>query len=470
MMNYITLFKERHIEDSAEYPRNDIGIAKLFFDLHCSEICYVMESKSWYAYTGKRWIKDEGGLWVMERCKDFAQGYGKYAEMLDDGSDESKLFIKYATGFHARRKREGLLSDARSVAPKSLAYFDRDRLLFNCHNGTFSLRDMVLYPHKPQDYITKISRVKYSEGVTCERFDRFIGEVMCGDTETARFLQKAFGYCLSGETSLECFFILYGNTTRNGKSTLTETIGHIFGDYARTVQPQSLSRRPNSGAEASPDTARLKGARLINVSEPEKGMELNVALVKQLTGGDTYTARNLHESPIEFKPEFKIFINTNHLPRTADDTVFSSGRVKLIPFDHHFTPEEQDNGLKKLFRKHDSMSGILNWLIEGYKMIQTEGLTVPGRVTAAIASYRQETDIFGQFITDCTVYQDGSRLSTSALYIVYTQWAKDNGYRQMNNKNFFAELDRRFNIKRNGRNGNEVVGLVIDRSPNPFTE
>ena len=73
---------------------------------------------------------------------------------------------------------------------------------------------------------------------------------------------------------------------------------------------------------------------------------MNIALVKQLTGGDTYTARFLNENPVEFKPEFKIFINTNHLPRTSDDTVFLSGRVKLIPFDRHFLPHEQDNGQK----------------------------------------------------------------------------------------------------------------------------
>jgi putative DNA primase/helicase len=199
-------------------------------------------------------------------------------------------------------------------------------------------------------------------------------------------------------------------------------------------------------------------------------MELNVALVKQLTGGDTYTARNLHESPIEFKPEFKLFINTNHLPRTADDTVFSSGRVKLIPFDRHFTEEEQDKDLKRQFRRHDSMSGIFNWLVEGYKLLQSDGLAVPERVTAAIASYRQETDIFGQLIMDCTACHDGSRLPTSEIYTAYTLWAKDNGYKQMNNKNFVGELRRRFDVRRDGGAGNVVVGLVMDYSINPFIE
>jgi putative DNA primase/helicase len=103
-------------------------------------------------------------------------------------------------------------------------------------------------------------------------------------------------------------------------------------------------------------------------------MALNTALIKQLTGGDTYTARFLHENPVEFLPQFKIFMNTNHLPHAEDDTVFTSGRVKLIPFDRHFEAGEQDKGLKKLFSQGKNKSGILNWLLRGYQLLQAEGL------------------------------------------------------------------------------------------------
>jgi putative DNA primase/helicase len=263
---------------------------------------------------------------------------------------------------------------------------------------------------------------------------------------------------------LECFFIFYGNTTRNGKSTLSETVAHIMGDYARTVQPQTLSRRPSDGAAASPDMARLKGARLVNMPEPEKGLELNIALIKQLTGGDTYTGRFLNENPVEFRPEFKIFINTNHLPRTADDTVFTSGRVKLIPFDRHFTAGEQDSGLKKLFRRNANKSAILNWLVDGYRLMLKVGLNVPPRVEAAIAAYRSEADVFGSFLAECTVGRDGYRLPTSELYAQYAIWAKDNGYRPLNSKNFVGELRRRCDVRK-GNQSNVIVGLALAFDP-----
>jgi len=463
-MDYISLFREMHIENNPTYPHNDIGIAKLFYDLHNAAACYVVEAKAWYAYDGKRWAKDDGGLYVMEMCKSFVQALVSYAESVDDGGEENKAFMKYVSGLHKRRRREGLLCDARSIAPKSLSYFDKDRLLLNCYNGTYDLRTMKFRQHSADDYITKISRVKYVPGASCKRWERFISEIMCGDADTARFLQKAFGYALSGDTTLECFFILYGSSTRNGKSTLTETVAHLLGDYARTIQPQTLARRSPDGASASPDIARLKGARLVNMPEPEKHLELNTALIKQLTGGDAYTGRFLNENPVEFHPEMKVFINTNHLPKTSDDTVFTSGRVKLIPFDRHFTPKEQDMGLKKLFRRRDNMSGILNWLIEGYRLLKAEGLGVPDKVREAIREYMGSADDIGVFLGEVLIPADGSRLKTSDLHRLHQGWAKDNGYRPMSTQEFVGELRRRGNVKRDRALGNILIGFDVKKS------
>jgi putative DNA primase/helicase len=197
--------------------------------------------------------------------------------------------------------------------------------------------------------------------------------------------------------------------------------------------------------------------------EPEKGLELNIALVKQLTGGDTYTARNLNESPVEFSPEFKLFINTNHLPHTSDDTIFTSGRVKLIPFDRHFTPEEQDAGLKMLFRESVNMSGILNWLIEGYRLMRDEGLSLPEKVKNAIAEYRLDADDLGAFFKDTLVPMENNRLKTSELWEAHNVWAKANGIRSMSSKKFVGELRRRYEVKSDCKKGNVIVGYRLEK-------
>lgn len=97
----------------------------------------------------------------------------------------------------------------------------------------------------------------------------------------------------------------------------------------------------SSGSAPSEDVARLVGARFVNISEPDKKLVLSAALLKSLTGNDTINARFLHENSFDFRPQFKIFINTNHLPMVTDLTLITSGRVKIIPFERHFEEWEQ---------------------------------------------------------------------------------------------------------------------------------
>jgi putative DNA primase/helicase len=439
-------------EKSEVYPHNDIGTARLFYDIYNGIIRYVVESKTWYVYDGKRWLKDDGGFCVMEMCKTFATAYSDYAaNACADDSD----FIKYAAKLASRRNRESVLNDAKSIAPLSLSAFDTNRLLLNLQNGTFNLQSFILQPHRAEDYVTKMARVRFDHRAKCPRWEQFIDEIMCGDKATAAFLQKALGYALTGETNAH-FYILYGQSTRNGKSTLTEAIGYILGDYARTVQPQTLAKRSGDGASPSPDIARLKGARFVCTPEPEKGLELNSALIKQLTGGDTYVGRFLNENPFEFVPEFKIFFNTNHLPRTNDDTIFASGRVRIIPFDRHFTAKEQDTNLKNLFRRNANKSAILNWLIDGCRLMLEVGLDVTERMQSALDEYRSECDSIGNFFAERILPAEGKKLQTSALYAVYTAQAKMSGNRPMSVQSFVGEVKKRYDVGRD-----RVLGTVI---------
>jgi putative DNA primase/helicase len=211
---------------------------------------------------------------------------------------------------------------------------------------------------------------------------------------------------------------------------------------------QFSRRRSPDGAAASPDLARLKGVRPVNMPEPEKGLELNASLLKQLTGQDRITVRAMYEAPTEMYSEFKPFINTNHLPRTSGDTIFTSGRVKIIPFERHFSEAEQDTGLKKAFRSRKAGSAILNWLCMSYRLLLETGFDAPERVLAAVADYRQETDIIGLFLAECTAEQEKSRTSTPELYSRYSRWASEYGYKPLNNRNFVGELRRRCDVRK----------------------
>lgn len=459
----IAKLKALHIENNQDYPLHDMGISQVFYEVFQKSICYVMEAKSWYIYDSKRWVKDTQNLKIMELCKTFTYALADYG-----GQINNDKIIKLAGSLCSIKKRENIIKDTQSINPKSLSDFDRDKYLFNLQNGTYDLKQNQFIPHSYDHYITKLSSATYDEKAKCDRWEQFIREIMQGDEDSMKFIQKAFGYSLSGATDLECFFIFYGSTTRNGKSTCCETISHIFGDYASNVQPETIGRNNKNGSSPTPDIARLKGARLVIMPEPDKGLELNVSLIKQLTGGDKYTGRFLNENPIEFTPEFKIIINTNHRPRIHDDTVFSSDRVKLLPFERHFNPTEQDTGLKSFFRKEENMSAILNWMIKGYTLIKDEGLTQPQKMNEAITEYREESDILGTFLNENLIQADGYRLATSKVYEKYKNWTTTNGYHPLNSKNFVGELRKRYTIKRNGTRGNEILNVDFMPSDCPW--
>ena len=387
-------------ESNRRYAWSDIGASRLFADYYKDIVRYVPERKSWYCYADGVWSADVGNLKAMEYCKELADAMLIYALSIQD-EQKRQEFLKYCGKWQTRRVRDTILRDAQGIYPIAMSEFDCDPYVFNCRNGTLHLDSMEFTEHRAEDRLTKISDVEYNPTARCSRFLTFVDEITSGNADTAKFLQKALGYGISGDTRHECLFILYGAKTRNGKGTLCESVLKVLGSYGCTARPETISIKQNVSSQTpSEDIARLAGVRFTNISEPGRGLVLNAAQVKSMTGNDTLNARFLHENSFDFKPQFKLYINTNYLPVINDMTLFSSGRVVIIPFDRHFEESEQDRTLKSEFGKPKNQSAILNWLVEGYRLAMHEGLTQPAAVIAATAEYKQDSDKVMQFVEE----------------------------------------------------------------------
>ena len=297
-----------HPEKNDRYAWNDIGNGNLFADLYKLCARYVPERSKWAVFDGRIWQFDLGGLAVMQLCKELSDSLMAYALTITDEKTRQE-YMRFLSRWQRRALRETILKDASSVYPLPFAAFNRDPMLFNCQNRTLNLDNGHFSPHRPEDYLSKMSGVIYDPDAKCKRWEQFIEEVMQGDAGKARFLQKALGYALTGDTRFECFFILYGPSSRNGKGTTMETFARLMGDYGKSAKPDTIAQRQTAnGSGPSEDIVRLIGARFVNVSEPDKKLVLSAVLVKTLTGRDTVTVRFLHENSIEFRPEFKLFI------------------------------------------------------------------------------------------------------------------------------------------------------------------
>ncbi|MCL1855914.1 MAG: hypothetical protein FWF86_09290, partial [Clostridia bacterium] len=153
------------------------------------------------------WIPDIGNLKAMELCKSLADDLLSYAVTVPDERQRS-AYIEYCRKWQLRRNRETILKDAQGIYPIAMAEFDCDPNVFNCLNGTLFLETMVFREHNSDDRLTKIAGVAYDPEARCVRWDSFIYEIMSGDQGNARFLQKGFGYSVSGDTRYECIFFL----------------------------------------------------------------------------------------------------------------------------------------------------------------------------------------------------------------------------------------------------------------------
>lgn len=417
-------------EVNKRYAWNDIGNGYLFADWYRDIARYVPERKKWYVYDGVCWRPDIGNLRAMELCKKLADALVIYALSLPEGGKKDD-YREFVERWQKRYNRETILKDAAGVYPLRMEAFDKDPYLYNCKNGTIDLRTREFRPHSPADLLTMVSGVKYDPAARCERWEQVVKETMQGDAATAAYLQKAMGYGLTGDNSEECFFLLYGPTTRNGKGTLMETYMRMQGDYGRTASPETLAQKQKQnvkGNAPSEDIARLAGARVVNISEPDQSMVLSAALVKALTGNDKITARFLNENSFEFYPQFKFYINTNYLPKVTDVTVFSSHRVRVIPFERHFSEKEQDKGLKKKLAQAKNLSGILNWCLEGLRLSRETGFDPPPAVLAATAQYQQDSDKISRFIADELEAGYGYEVRTAEAYARFQEWCGRNGH------------------------------------------
>ncbi len=143
-------------------------------------------------------------------------------------------------------------------------------------------------------------------------------------------------------------------------------------------------------------------------------------------------------------------------------TLFSSGRVVIIPFERHFDESEQDKNLKREFAKAKNQSAILNWLIEGYQLLKKEGLILPDSVKTATEAYKRDSDKIALFFEDALEESPNSEVRTSEVYARYQRWCSANGCYSENARNFKQALTAIARVERKRpRSGGGMTTMLI---------
>lgn len=419
------------------YTCTDVGNGRRLVSRHGENIRYCRPWKKWLIWDGKRWSTDETGS-IYEFAKETVRSI--YIEA-SNGGDSA---VRKKLSDHASRSE----SSARIMAMVQMAQteesivvtpsrLDTDPFLLNVENGTLDLRSGSLRPHSREESITKLAPVRFVPRAQARRFRRFLNEIFSGNENIIRFMQRAIGYALTGDTREQCLFLLWGSGA-NGKTTFVETILTLLGDYGATTPFSTFLAKKHDGP--GNDIARLQGARFVSVPEGNRNRGLDEALVKRVTGQDTVAARFLYKEFTEYRPSFKAFLVTNHLPRISSTEHAIWRRLYKVRFTERITPEKQDRSLAEKLRKE--LPGILNWAIEGCIAWRKHGLVVPEEVKAATESYREQENALGSFVDACCVLDSEAKTAVADLRAAYRDWCAQNGKAPVPNTEFGKLLTR----------------------------
>ena len=341
----------------------------------------------WMTWDGSRWREDDvmGGLAAARAiCSEAAvEAPGKDAKSI------ASARAAYAV--------EGLARADARIASR-VDEWDRDPWLLATPAGTVDLRTGRTRTSAPSDMLTRSTRTAPDLHAGCPRWLDFLDAVSSHDRGMQAYLQRMAGYCLTGITSEDALFFLYGSGG-NGKSTFVDTLTWVLGEegYAQTVSIETFAA--SRGDRHLTELARLRGARLVSTSETEEGRGWNEARIKMVTGGSPITANFMRQDYFTFTPEFKLVVSGNHKPRIRTPDIAFRRRMNLVPFEVRIADDAKDKDLAEKLR--GEAGGILEWMVQGCLQWQRVGLNPPDRVSKATDAYVADEDSRSTWFAEC---------------------------------------------------------------------
>jgi P4 family phage/plasmid primase-like protien len=408
-------------------PLSEFGNAQRLSDTASHRLKFIYATKSWIIWNGASWCWNCGAavrtLATSLPDQIYAEGNGDMTN--------APHFMKWARKSQEKRTIDAsvaLLADFTNIRlPQEKIDANPFIIGFNHSTQIINLHDGTVRAATTNDYVTKsLSAETIGNADKAVRWMQFLEQVFCGDQELIDWMHLFCGYLLTGTTQEQIFLFCYGHGA-NGKSVFIEVLNYIMGNYSRAIASESLSESKRQAGSATPDLAALVGARLVICSETEDNSALSESLLKGLVSGDSMAVRPLYAAPIQLTPNFKLVMAGNHKPIIKGNDNGIWRRVRLVPFNRTFSPEERDPHL--LTKLRAEAPHILAWMVRGCVNWQKQGLTnIPQTIRQATEEYRIDQDLIGAWLSESTSLDSQASVVTAELYQNYKAWCVQNGH------------------------------------------
>lgn len=383
---------------------------------------YVPEWDVWIIKDGKTWEKD-----ISLRIDSLIRDLLDSRDDIDPKWKGSLNVVRNVKGF---AKRDQALH-------VSAGEIDAEPLLVGTKTGVFSLkRQPTPITPKPGVYIVNRTSVDPDFGADCKRWNLFIRQICRGDMEKVEFLQRWAGYSLSGSVTEHALLIING-PGGNGKGVLFNTLASIMGTYHREAAAETFVEGKGRTHETA--MAHIAGARFVTSSETDQGGSWHEATMKRAVAGDPVTARFLYKSLFTYRPTFKVWIATNHLPKLKSVGPAMRRRIHLLELD--YVPKRPDPDLEAKLR--DEHEAILAWMMEGARKWRKQGLNPPKSVKLATDEYFEEQDVMGLWLREKTRKTEGAITASATLRDSYNRFLQSRDLPEVDASYFGRQLTAR---------------------------
>lgn len=319
--------------------------------------------------------------------------------------------------------------------------------IINFKNGLYNIKEKKLYVHTPSFFSINQINVNFNENAKkVKAVDDFLDKISTHNQKRKQTILEMIGYCMTTSINLQKSFILYGETARNGKSTLCNVITQLIGQ--KNVSNISL-KDMNKNAFA---TSVIKG-KILNIgSEMSEEFLSDTSIFKMFSTGDYLTVEEKFKSKQTISPYAKFIFNANELPIVADKTNAFYRRLQIIPLETSFS--ESDS---KLF---DINEILTNASLEYLAKLSVDAYSSMGEHFSNFEESEKETNKYKissnsvlSFMQDTEsniLYDKKEPHTAKDVFDSYKEYCIANQYKFWGRNKFYAEIEKNnFVIVRN---------------------
>lgn len=448
----VTAYSDEYIKQSLNGSHHDL--AKACFERFGNEfVCASIVQNRWYRYHNHIWRPTEEGVFLRQKLSDeivnsFSDKGKEIFEKMstceesekDMYASQQKLVQKMVTCLKQSPFKTNVMKECKEVFYNEnfIRQLDKNPWLIGFRNGVYDLKSNIFRPGIPEDYLSiqmPIDYSEYTEDDTLVQDVHDFFEKIFPDAEVRRYFMDVSSEVFVGGNRRKHVYFWSGEGD-NGKSVTELFFEKMFGEYAVKLPTSLIVGKRTQSSAACPELVRAgNGVRWAILQEPDKKDVINIGILKELSGNDSFFARGLFQAGGEIEPMFKLSVICNDPPSIPYSDQATWNRIRVIPFESTFsnnapaTYEEQLQ--KKIFPKDANFSEKIPSLIKPFAWVllnhRKKGpkFVEPEKVKLATDFYRKKNDTYRQFIDERIMPCESGRINLHELYTLFKEWYRE---------------------------------------------